>query len=1142
MCRSFVFIFLLSYVAVAPLSAQPDRLRFEHFTIEDGLPHNAVHSIFKDKEGFIWIGTTEGVAKFDAYQFKAYEVSYDFTDSATQAIGDVKNIFQDKEGIIWLSTFGNGLHRYDVRTDRFIRFLFHSVDRDRSVQNRIRGVATDNIGNIWIGTGRHGLRRFDITTLRYADHFVHEPGNSVSLPNDSLKALIYTHGKLWIGHQQGLCVFDPSTGKFTSIHTEYIPDGSSVVSFYKDPEEKLWIGHTTGIACYDLNTKSFLPVSLQSEDVGPLSGVYAMAKDQRGNLWTGLRGQGLLSYNLDDGSFSKHQHETNDIRSLSDNFNRAILIENGNLWVGSENGLNYLDLRKTSFTLYENLPGNSNSISNKIVQCVLEDRNENLWIGLKEGGLEHYTRATGRFKHYDITNEAGPQGNTVYSLFEDSKNRIWAGTYAGVMRYDPDDEIPKPQFIQLGFDVVSLGENADGHIIAVTTHHILKLDPETNFHTTLLKLDGYRIREAMVSHDERIWLARDDGLYVFDTQSVKFEHVALKKMENRSDEAVRAIHEDSNGFIWVGTLHGAFRLNPQTLEQRYFGKVDGLSHEHIRRIMSDKQGNIWVSTHDGLNRYDPDKETFTRYGKSDGLQSNVFEKAGVFGKSGRMYFGGDQGLSEFYPEQITKNEISPPVVLTDFYLFNQRVMPGDTSILKKSIASEDTLILNYSDNIFGFEFSALNYHQPEKNQFAYRLSGFQENWIGTDFKNRRAVFTNIPRGSYQFQVKASNNDGVWSEEYASISIIITPPFWQTAWFRALIALAIIGSIAAIYLWRINQIKAQKRLLEKEVEEQTIEIRNQATELKSSNAKLLELGGFKEKMTGMIVHDLKNPLSVVIGLSEKGSNPGNIEKINQSGKRMLKLVTNMLDVHKFESTELELKKVKVSALELISEVVTQVKFLLNERNLKLRTETVEDLEVEADREILVRVLVNLLTNAIKYSSFHSTIILKVTSVGQDLVRFSVQDFGTGIQVEMMEEIFKPFEQMDPRHSGNIGSTGLGLTFCDLALKAHGSKIQVDSVEFEGSTFWFDLDAVGSALKPKPEPSDELSFMDISTHDLSAVRSALTQLQDFELHNSYEIEELLDELKLKNPGFKASLLNAAYAGDRKSYDQLLAKFEA
>ncbi len=578
---------------------------------------------------------------------------------------------------------------------------------------------------------------------------------------------------------------------------------NEIKSLIEDKSGNIWIGTKGGgVNVLDKKSGKFRSYKFDSNDPNSLSDdrVQPIFEDNSGLIWVGTKGGGLNKVNLNKKKFRSYKYDSEDPFSLSNNEVYAIYQDNsGELWIGTEGGLNRQNIESGRFSHYLHDPDNQKSLGNDRVWAITEDHNKNLWLGFKSGGLDCFNKKARSFIHfsYDPSNPDGISDDIVVALQVDNKGDLWLGTYNGLDKLVIDDNLsPTSKFIHFY-------HNPD--------------DPKS--------LSNNRIISILEDKDNTLWIGTYIGLNKYDSEKNQFIHYKNDPNDPNclSDNRVWSIYEDEKGILWLGTNSGLNKFNKNSEQFEHYTVDDGLPNNVVYGIVNDDQGNLWLSTNKGLSKFNPTDETFLNYDVNDGLQGNEFNPGAYFkSKNGEILFGGKNGFNTFDPNKIKSNPHIPPVVLTAFKKFNKKV------VLDTSITEINRLDLSYKENFFSFEFAALDFTFPEKNQYAYKLEGFDTEWI-TSGNRKFASYTNLDGGKYIFRVRGSNNDGIWNNEGASIQIIINPPFWETLWFRLLSIVITASLIFFIYRVRINSMRRQNEKLEILVNEKTEELKEKYKE-------------------------------------------------------------------------------------------------------------------------------------------------------------------------------------------------------------------------------------------------------------------------------------------------------------------------
>lgn len=830
-------------------------LRFARLTTEDGLSNDQVRGIVQDSHGFIWITTNDGLNRYDGSRVKIYQ--HDPDDPYSLSSNLVRVPIVDRNNVLWMGTFGGGLIQYDANIDGFINYQHDPDDPHSLSNNSIRILYEDDAGIIWVGTN-DGLNKLDRESKQFT-RYMHDPEDPNSLgDNVVLSILEDSSGVFWIGTAGGLDRFDPNTGQFihSSRDTEDLTNLSldAVRSIQEDRSGHLWFGTSHGLCEFDNERTGITCYQHDASDSQSLSNntVISVYVDQTDDIWVGTWGGGLNRFNRNTESFFRYQQHPNDQHNLSSNNIDNIYEDNqGMLWLSTDGGVNMLDGGGKPFQHFRSIPDDPNSLINNEVRSLYTDQTGVIWVGTNGGGLSKFDRRTEEFTHYqhDPDDPNSLSGDAVWAIYEDRKGQMWIGSYGfGLSKFNQDTG----QFVHYQHDpndpqslsnnvVSAIHEDRNGNFWIGTESGLNKFDGYTftKYHhnpedpKSLASDDIMTIYE---DHSGELWIGTVNGLHKFSPTEetfIRYQHDS-NDPKSLSHDVVITIYEDQAGTFWIGTGGGLDKFDRKNEQFSHYTTKDGLSSETIFGILEDERGVLWLSTAKGLTRFNPRDESFRIYDQRDGLQSDSFLYYSAYAKSqnDEMFFGGTNGFNAFYPDQIVDNLAPPPVVITDFQLANEPVPIGGDSILQKSILETDELVLSYQDNVFSFEFAALNYRTPEKNRYKYKMEGFEEEWNEVGSTRRFATYTNLDPGDYVFRVIASNNDGVWNEEGASIKITITPPWWRTTWFRIGLGLLVIGLLAVGYSWRVRSIEARNRELEELVQARSAALNSAEEQIKS----------------------------------------------------------------------------------------------------------------------------------------------------------------------------------------------------------------------------------------------------------------------------------------------------------------------
>lgn len=808
----FLFSLLLS-ISPQPLSANMS-LQFRNLSLEQGLSQATINSILQDHKGFVWIGTQDGLNRYDGYQFKVYKNKTG--DNNTISHNWITSLYEDNSGILWIGTL-NGLNKRDPNTGNFSRIDLTEEPDKLGRHLRILSIKSDQNGDLWVGT-LNGVYVINTLGQRIAV-MKHEPDNIHSLSHNKANTiLIDNNNNAWIGTNKGLTHYNPLTKRFTRYR--YHPDNPKGLSsdyiqkVYQDRENTIWVGtDNSGLGRFNPANNSFSHFKHVKDRPDSLSSnrIRDIFEDSNGRLWIATYG-GLNLFNRVEGSFRQFKSQTKLSHSLPSN-NLTTLHESrdGVLWFGTDLGLAVLTKTTSIFTNYYHQPDNNQSIPPGSLRAVLLDSHNRLWVGTKEG-LASIDRGTNQYHHFDSDEQQENSLSDIYIkfIFEDSMGNIWVGTFnKGVNLYEPrtktfkrylypEDNSPSRTYTihEDNLNNLWLGTNRGLFIYDRGKDQFIPFreSPQSPENT---KED--RIYAIASTNNNHLWFGGRDGLLKLNTQTRQTTRL-LHEPGNRaslSNNRVYAITQDSKGALWIATKKGVNRLNPDRETFVRYGEEEGLANNTTYSVLIDSNQHLWFSTNKGLSRFDPSKETFLNFTVDDGLQSNEFNVGAYYqSTNGELFFGGIRGLTSFYPEQITLDSISPQVALTDFLLFNKSVSHRtQPDILSSPIDTTNKIELNHQQGVFSIEFSAMQFEVPHRNQYAYKLDGYDKQWITTSANKRFATYTSLPSGHYTFRVKAANKDGLWSTEDTSLDIIYVPSPWQTWWAYSLYLLCVIAILA-----------------------------------------------------------------------------------------------------------------------------------------------------------------------------------------------------------------------------------------------------------------------------------------------------------------------------------------------------------
>lgn len=1076
------------------LKSPPDHVYFKRIFEDHDVSVRAVNAIVQDDQGFMWFGTERGLFRYDGYQLTKMGDGNPLT-----SISNITTLFISplNRHELWIGSY-NQLTIFDLTT---YKYTTHDSQNPNGIilpSYYVTSIIRSPEGDIILSTSE-GISVIDHTDLGIKHY--KKARLVASRQSELVWSLCFDDDgkKLWIGANDGLSVMDWKSKEVT-WPSKNVLNGvayANVNAMHIDKFGELWLATSDGLHRISQDRKQHKKYTHEIDDSSSIRSniVWDIFEDENSNIWMGTDHGGINVYDRNSEQFRSFTHQPGIATSLSSNTVKTLFVDrSNNVWAGNfPTGVNYFNPSPPAVTYYKQRALHNNSLSHDSVLSLMEDENGKIWIGTDGGGLNILDLTNNHFsyKRRDNHESNSLSSDVILSMLMDSDGEKWLGTYrGGLLRYNAEID---------GFDKVFPElESVDGSPLAIwsmTEDHLgriwlgtqlagvyvfnkkdksLKrylsdpLDPNT--------LNGNFVFSIHEDTQHNMWFGGVSGLSMLPNGSEKF--VRFQVDSNRSDsiagDVIFSIFEDSKKQMWFGSRTGLSMYLPETNSFQNLTHRNGLASDVIRSIAEDENGNLWVSTDQGISHIDTTNYEIRNHRREIGwLPGPYNNNARLKRKDGTLLFGSIHGLLSVTPKFYTKNTIPPAVVFTDLKLFTETVTPdANNSVLTKAINYTQEIVLNYKQTMFSLDFSALSYEDSNNNQYAYMLEGFDTEWRQIGSK-RSAVYTNIDSGTYAFKVRASNNDGVWNNQGATITVIQQPAPWHTWWAYSMYLLCFLGTACWIFFQHTQKLKFERNLQE------------------ASNLKLRQLNELKSNFMANTSHELLTPLNGIIGMSELLENKlknadrdvnDKISLITASGKRLSRLVKDILDFSLISDEKLILKIETVNLRQAISDSIAILLPLSKEKNIKLLNDVEDDIFVCVDSDRLRHILENLMSNALKYSDKGVVRIFCEQADDESLIAVNILDNGIGISEENLSSIFQVFGQIANSDTRLQGGTGLGLALTQKLVELHGGSIYVASVLGAGSQFTFTLKLAETNNKPLKQTSVKENILSVTHTDV------------------------------------------------------------
>ncbi|MEZ5498194.1 MAG: two-component regulator propeller domain-containing protein [Steroidobacteraceae bacterium] len=1145
LCGSVLAVLLAMSARAAP------PMVFQHLAAEEGLSQNSVMSISQDGLGFIWLATEDGLNRYDGYEV----LRYGRERSSRDGLGSnfIWATTTDSHGSLWVAAKDGGLARWDPRAEHWLAFRHDPTRADSLPSDASRHVYIDRRGQLWVATTGAGLSVADAHDGKFR-HFRHDPQDPGSLASDTVTAIVEDQqGQIWIGTDAGLNRYRPASENFLRFVHDPADPGSlssdNVSAVYVDRAGNLWVGtYDAGLNRLGEDGKHFRRFAAGDSATDLLHDeIRALLEDSSGRFWIGTAG-GLNLLDRESGEFARYVNDPADATTLRDNYVMSLFEDrSGLIWVGTRGGgVSRWNPRSWSFG--HRRPGWAHGV---YVMAFARDQRGNLWVGSMGGSAMRRDERTGKWASLEnLIPRAAPRDRRVMSLASDTRGSLWIGTMTeGLVRVAADGKLTRYSSEavaerRLSADgIMSILPARDGRVwVGSFGGGVNLIDANGKVAAirhgeddTARELADLRATALAEDRSGRIWVGTEGfGLYLLDGDGKLLRNFRPDPADPHSLSAatIYSLHVDHDGTVWVGTAGGGLdqvvgsASRPTQVTFRNYEQVEGLASNVVYGIQTDDNGNLWLSGPKGLARFTPTSGEVRQFHRQHGLQAEEFNFGASFRSAdGRLYFGGANGFNEFDPAHIEEGAVAPLIALTRVEVGNRPV--ADTSLNGLGHGID----LGFRDNTVAFEVTALDYVSPAKNRYAYRLIGFDDDWneLGS---GRRITYTNLDAGHYKLEIKAASADGLWSLAPLAVELRVAPAPWLSRWAYFAYTMLL---LAAVALWqRQHRLKLHHAAEEAAHLEQEVRLRTQ--QLSERNVELERLSQAKSEFLARMSHEIRTPMNGVIGMTELLTrtelNPKQSElaaAAKSSAMSLMYILDDILDLSKAESGGMQLESMPFDLSAVMFEAVEMLSSKAEAKGLEIVTSPPPELEhwLLGDPLRLRQVLLNLLGNAIKFTSWGDILLCAVVTDRQDdrvELAITVRDTGIGMAPEVVARIFDPFAQGDESTTRRFGGTGLGLAICKELVTAMAGEITAESKPAVGSTFTIKL---GLPCVPAPPGSRCEEFHDQRVSIVSAnetLRNALMrQCRGWQMQ--VDCRGTLAELRALNRAATAEDRNAA-----------------
>jgi len=1069
--------------------------KFTRIDVNAGLASGFIHDIDQDDQGFIWMGTPNGLDRFDGYSVRNYR----HNPNAENSLGSngIRTLVTASNGIIWAGSRSAGVDRLDSTTGEALSFRNLPGDPRDIGDDYVNEVITDRQGDIWVATKNAGLSRIDHQSFEVTRYHTGAIG-AHRISDDSIRTVFAAQdGRIFAGTDSGLIYKDVANPDFQRADLgEAGNDGTLIVSQMQQASDgSIYLkSDTEGILRMSSRrdsdgsgneTFSFLPL-IGMESLPSPEFLHHLMIDSFDRLWI-LAGEIHLIYDTVIEEFTSFV--------LLDGVSRIFEDNTGIIWIYSDNGLFRMNPDHLAFgdLLVEMSALTEQSLSH--VFAILESRDGSILMSGPQG-IWRYAHGTGEILHFAAQVPKDSPTDDTNALFEDKDGLIWAGTYsAGINRINPSSGAienyllcdPAP-VMALCNRVWVIKSDAAGKMWVGSAENLLFFDAESNTFLPFSVTDeavsakiASGVRALETGRNNTLWIGTEKGLLRWQPETNEWQSFVRDDVlgSGLSSNFINSLHEDDEGVLWVGTALGAHRLEPNTGRIDRINTATGMPNDDIQAVIQDANGTIWMSTGEGLVSLDKANNELKIYKTEDGLTNDEFLTGSAYAaRSGKIYFGGLNSVVYFDPDSLAANPIPPQIALTQLIVNNEPVTPNRSdpaAVLKTSINMTDSIVLPQHRANISVEFAALHYADPAKNRYAYRLAGFEDDWIYTDSSHRRASYTNLPFGEYTLRIKAANKDGVWNKDGRSLAITILTPFWRTWWAYLLYGVALVMAIMLVVQLRTRALTSRAQHLEQLVSERTRQIQENEQLIQNQAENLEQLLHLKEKLFTNISHEFRTPLTLILGPVNRmlksditNEQASRLQLVKQNSQRLLRLVDQLLALSRLEAEE-PIERTAQPLSKICGAIGETFASLARTREITFEVQVDENLWVNASVDALEKILMNLLSNAFKYTPKGGLVSMNLGLRGGEQVELSVSDSGVGISPERQESVFDRFNRVVDA-SESVPGAGIGLSLVKELIEDLDGSIDLGSVLGEGTSMVVKLPSVEAPLSTREDYPD------------------------------------------------------------------------